>query len=129
MRYQFILRTLLAGSALVTFSTTTLAEEATKLDLITVFIAKVKQSLNDALGGVSVATKEDLDKTTSGKISSVLAPMPGVSTSENADDPATAINLRGLQDFGRVAVTIDGARQNFQRSGHNANACSILNLK
>ena len=47
--------------------------------------------------------------------------MPGVSTEENADDPATAINVRGLQDFGRVAVTIDGARQNFQRSGHNAN--------
>ncbi len=121
MRYQSLLRTLLAGSALVAFSTTTLAEEATKLDLITVFIAKVKQSLNDALGGVSVATKEDLDKTTSGKISGVLAPMPGVSTSENSDDPATAINVRGLQDFGRVAVTIDGARQNFQRSGHNAN--------
>lgn len=121
MRYQSTLRILLAGSALVAFSTPSLAEEAIKLDIITVFISKVKQSLNEALGGVSVATTEDLDKTSSGKISGLLAPMPGVSTSENADDPATAINVRGLQDFGRVAVTIDGARQNFQRSGHNAN--------
>jgi len=121
MRYHSILRTLLAGSALVALSSAAIAQEETKLDLITVIISKVKQSLNDALGGVSVATKEDLDKTASGKISSVLAPMPSVSTSENADDPATAINIRGLQDFGRVAVTIDGARQNFQRSGHNAN--------
>ena len=121
MRYQSLLRILLAGSTLVTISTPSMAEEATKLDVITVFISKVKQSLNEALGGVSVATKVDLDKSTSGKISGVLAPMPGVSTSENADDPATAVNVRGLQDFGRVAVTIDGARQNFQRSGHNAN--------
>ena len=121
MLHRNILRILLAGSALVALSTAAIAEEETKLDLITVIIAKVKQSLNDALGGVSVATAEDLDKTASGKISSVLAPMPGVSTEENADDPATAINVRGLQDFGRVAVTIDGARQNFQRSGHNAN--------
>jgi hemoglobin/transferrin/lactoferrin receptor protein len=121
MHYHSILRTLLAGSTLLALSTATVAQEETKLDLITVFISKVKQSLNDALGGVSVATQEDLDQTSSGKISSVLAPMPGVSTEENADDPATAINIRGLQDFGRVAVTIDGARQNFQRSGHNAN--------
>src|SRR5690606_38017072 len=30
----------------------------------------------------------------------------------------SSINIRGLQDFGRVAVSIDGARQNFQRSDH-----------
>ena len=121
MHHRNVLRTLLAGSALIALSTSAMAEEETNLDLITVIIAKVKQSLNDALGGVSVATKDDLDKYASSKVSDVLAPMPGVSTDENADDPATAINVRGLQDFGRVAVTIDGARQNFQRSGHNAN--------
>src|SRR5690606_20947565 len=50
----------------------------------------------------------------------LLATMPGVTAAENGDDPASAINIRGLQDFGRVAVTLDGARQNFQRTGHNA---------
>ena len=47
--------------------------------------------------------------------------LPGVTTSETARDTAVAINIRGLQDFGRVNVLIEGARQNFQRSGHNAN--------
>ena len=120
MRYHSILRTLLAGSALMALSSAAAAQEETKLDLITVIISKVKQSLQDAVGGVSVATRKDLEQHGSSKVSDVLAPMPGVSTEENADDPATAINIRGLQDYGRVAVTIDGARQNFQRSGHNA---------
>ncbi len=36
------------------------------------------------------------------------------------------MNIRGLQDFGRVAVVVDGARQNYQRSGHNANGAFFL---
>ena len=42
-------------------------------------------------------------------------------TAESALDTAQSINIRGLQDFGRVNVLVDGARQNFQRSGHIAN--------
>ncbi|HMN85295.1 MAG TPA: TonB-dependent receptor plug domain-containing protein, partial [Bauldia sp.] len=45
----------------------------------------------------------------------------GVTTKPVAADPAVAVNIRGLQDFGRVNVLIDGARQNFQKSGHSAN--------
>ena len=52
--------------------------------------------------------------------------MPGVWTQTRGDDPGTAINIRGLQDFGRVAVLIDGARQNFQRTGHNADGLFYL---
>ncbi len=37
-----------------------------------------------------------------------------------------SVNIRGLQDFGRVAVVVDGARQNYQRSGHNANGSFFL---
>ena len=44
--------------------------------------------------------------------------MPGVAMQSDANRTASSINIRGLQDFGRVAVIIDGARQNFQRSGH-----------
>ncbi len=51
---------------------------------------------------------------------------PGVSFQERGDDPATVINIRGLQDFGRVAVVVDGARQNYQRTGHNANGSFFL---
>ena len=49
-----------------------------------------------------------------------------MSVQERGDDPATVINIRGLQDFGRVAVVVDGARQNYQRSGHNANGSFFL---
>jgi hemoglobin/transferrin/lactoferrin receptor protein len=52
--------------------------------------------------------------------------MPGVTTQTRGDDPGTAVNIRGLQDFGRVAVLIDGARQNFQRTGHNADGVFYL---
>ena len=45
---------------------------------------------------------------------------------DRGDDPATAINIRGLQDFGRVAVVVDGARQNYQRTGHFANGSFFL---
>jgi hemoglobin/transferrin/lactoferrin receptor protein len=54
------------------------------------------------------------------RTSDVFFGMPGVWTQTRGDDPGTSINIRGLQDFGRVAVLIDGARQNFQRTGHNA---------
>jgi len=41
--------------------------------------------------------------------------------------PVTSINIRGLQDFGRVAYIVDGARQNYQRTGHFANGSFFLN--
>ena len=61
-----------------------------------------------------------------GRGSDVFFGMPGVWFQERADDPGTAINIRGLQDFGRVDVVIDGARQNFQRTGHNADGVFYL---
>jgi hemoglobin/transferrin/lactoferrin receptor protein len=36
------------------------------------------------------------------------------------------VNIRGLQDFGRVAVIVDGARQNFARTGHNGSGSFYL---
>lgn len=121
MRLSHLACILLGGTAFFGTVAVAHAEEATDLDLITVTINKVTQAVSDAFGGVSVATRKDAELQADQKISDILAPMPGVSTSENADDPATAVNIRGIQDFGRVVVTIDGARQNFQRSGHNAN--------
>ncbi len=60
------------------------------------------------------------------RLSDIFYNVPGVSFQERGDDPATVINIRGLQDFGRVAVVVDGARQNYQRSGHNANGSFFL---
>ncbi len=60
-------------------------------------------------------------------LDTVLRGMAGVTTQGGlAEGGETAINIRGLQDQGRVAVTIDGMRQNFARSGHGANGSFAL---
>lgn len=55
-------------------------------------------------------------------LQTILRSAPGVTVLGGAAGGAeTAVNIRGLQDYGRVAVTVDGMRQNFARSGHDAN--------
>jgi len=51
-------------------------------------------------------------------IQTILDGFAGVTAETIPGDPAVAVNIRGLQGDGRVAVTIDGARQNFGREGH-----------
>jgi hemoglobin/transferrin/lactoferrin receptor protein len=53
--------------------------------------------------------------------SDILLGMPGVSF-QNTGAPGLSVSVRGLQDFGRVNVMIDGARQDFMVSGHGANS-------
>lgn len=50
----------------------------------------------------------------------LLIGIPGV-FSQDDGTPGLAISVRGMQDFGRVNVMIDGARQDFQVTGHGAN--------
>jgi hemoglobin/transferrin/lactoferrin receptor protein len=49
-----------------------------------------------------------------------------VAVQSDAKRAASSFNIRGLQDFGRVAVIVDGARQNFQRSGHGTQALTFI---
>lgn len=96
------------------------------LDTITVAASKTEERAIDALAPVSVVTLEQIQGLQPSRLSGILYQIPGVSVQERGDDPATVINIRGLQDFGRVAVVVDGARQNYQRSGHNANGSFFL---
>jgi hemoglobin/transferrin/lactoferrin receptor protein len=96
------------------------------LDTITVAASKTEERAIDALAPVSVVTLEQIQGWQPNRLSDVLYRIPGVSVQERGDDPATVINIRGLQDFGRVAVVVDGARQNYQRTGHNANGSFFL---
>ena len=41
-------------------------------------------------------------------------------TPTDRQNPGMTVNIRGLQEQGRVNVMIDGARQNFQQAGHDA---------
>ncbi len=91
------------------------------LDTITVTSTKTEDKAVDTLAGSSVVTRTDVERYQPSRLSDVLNAVPGLNVQEDSDDPASVINLRGLQDFGRVNVMIEGARQNFQRSGHGGN--------
>ncbi|WZB67462.1 TonB-dependent receptor plug domain-containing protein [Achromobacter xylosoxidans] len=43
---------------------------------------------------------------------------PGVASAVNRQNPGLSINIRGMQDFGRVNMMIDGMRQDFVQNGH-----------
>ena len=98
----------------------------TPLDEITVTSTKTEERAIDALAGASVVSREVIRDIQPDRVSDVLRQVPGVSTQENHNDPAQAINIRGLQNFGRVNVLVDGARQNFQSTGHGASGVFYL---
>jgi hemoglobin/transferrin/lactoferrin receptor protein len=99
---------------------------AVVLDTVSVVATKTGQRIIDTLGSVSVVTLPTLERYQPGSVAEALQSVPGVAFQSNVDDPAQSINIRGLQDFGRVNVLIDGARQDFQISGHNANGSFYL---
>lgn len=76
--------------------------------------------------GFGANGKSSFDQIQPGSVTDIVRGIPGITTSISPQDPAQSINIRGLQDFGRVNVLVDGARQNFQRSGHNANGSFYL---
>jgi len=111
--------------ALVTaFGAAGRAQEA--LDPITVIATKTEEKAVDTLASVSVIRQQQLTELMPDNIPDVFMGTPNVWFQVRGDDPGAAINIRGLQDFGRVAVVIDGARQNFQRTGHNADGLFYL---
>ena len=91
------------------------------LDAITVTATKTAEAVSDALAASSVIGSEQIEQTRATSAAELFRATPGVWFQNRADDPSLSINVRGLQDFGRVATLIDGARQNMQRTGHSAN--------
>jgi hemoglobin/transferrin/lactoferrin receptor protein len=97
------------------------------LDEITVTASKTEERAIDALAPVSVVTLEQIQGRQASTVGDLIYNVPGVWLQNRGDEPSTSINIRGLQDFGRVAVVVDGARQNYQRTGHFANGSFFLN--
>ncbi|WP_347336334.1 TonB-dependent receptor plug domain-containing protein [Bradyrhizobium viridifuturi] len=73
------------------------------LDTITAVASKTDERAIDALAPVSSVTLEKIQGLQPNRVSDIFYNVPGVSFQERGDDPATVINIRGLQDFGRVA--------------------------
>jgi hemoglobin/transferrin/lactoferrin receptor protein len=96
------------------------------LDTITVAPTRTEQSVVDAMAGASVITSGEIQRQQPGSIADMLQNIPGVASEVTPNDPGQSINIRGMQDFGRVNILIDGARQDYQISGHNANGTFYL---
>lgn len=88
---------------------------------VTSVASKTSEPVINTLAPVSVLRPEQIQRTQATRLSDLLVGIPGVSMPERGDDPGSSINIRGLQDFGRVATFVDGVPQDFQRSGHFAN--------
>lgn len=93
---------------------------STMLDRITISATMVKSAIIDALAAISTVDSEELDRIQPDTAADMFRATPGVAASMNGDDPATAINIRGLEQYGRVVVTLDGARQDYWRVGHGS---------
>lgn len=102
------------------------SSNAIELDTITVTSTKTPEPAINALSGSTVVSKPQIDRIQPSKTSEILQDIPGVTAQESQNDPGQSVNIRGLQDFGRVNVLVDGARQDYQISGHNANGSYYL---
>ncbi|MEC5344549.1 TonB-dependent hemoglobin/transferrin/lactoferrin family receptor [Brenneria populi] len=67
---------------------------------------------------ISVISREQMDNRPARHAADMLEQSAGVYSSVSQQDPALSVNIRGIQDFGRVNMNIDGIRQNFQKTGY-----------
>lgn len=93
------------------------AKDETLLDKILV-VSRTGESAIKSLASASHVDKEQLERRMATTPNEMLLGVPGVAVQADARRVSSSINIRGLQDFGRVAVIVDGARQDFQRSDH-----------
>ena len=70
--------------------------------------------------GISIADRSDIETFGLVDAGDVLRAMPGVSTRDTAQNAGLAINIRGFEGSGRVNMMIDGVRQSFKFTGHEA---------
>lgn len=96
------------------------SQQSTMLDRITITATMVKGAVVDALAAISAVDSRELQRIQPDTAADIFRATPGVAASMNGDDPATAINIRGLEQYGRVVVTLDGARQDYWRVGHGS---------
>jgi len=79
-----------------------------------------KEAVYNTPAAVSTATRSDLETFGQLDTGDVLRTMPGTFTRENPQNPGVSVNIRGLEGSGRVNMMIDGVRQNFRFTGHEA---------
>ncbi len=99
---------------------------AISLDTITVAASLSEERAIDALAAISVVRPDDLEQLMPSRTQDVFFGMPGTTVIQNGNSTQASINIRGMEDYGRVAVFVDGARQNFTQLGHGTGAGSFF---
>lgn len=97
------------------------AQGSMLLDRITV-ISRTGETAIESMASVSQIDAETLARRMPATANDVFFGTPGIAIQTDARRAGSAANIRGLQDFGRVQVIVDGARQNFSRSGHGTSS-------
>ncbi|WP_145595245.1 TonB-dependent hemoglobin/transferrin/lactoferrin family receptor [Yersinia aleksiciae] len=72
----------------------------------------------DEIRSVSEISREEMDNRPARHAADILEQTSGVYSSVSQQDPGLSVNIRGMQDYGRINMNIDGMRQNFMKSGH-----------
>ena len=125
-RFRTFRSTLLLSTALAVAAGAAGAQEAdvtnVHLDEITIVPSKTEEEAVDSLASVSVVNQSELQILQPTTTQDIFFGMPNVTVgvSQDASHAGSSFNIRGLQDFGRVQVILDGARNNFQRNDHGA---------
>lgn len=91
----------------------------TQLDKITI-VSRTGETAIEQMASVSHIDQEQLERRMSATIGDTFFGVPGVAVQTGSQRVRSSINIRGLQDAGRVIVLVDGARQNLQITGHQA---------
>lgn len=105
------------GAVLATLSAAALAQESTARpqELGTIEVRGEVPAQN-----ATRVERERIVNESGGKLDEVLRSMAGVFTRQTAQQPGVAVNIRGFEGQGRVNMTIDGVRQSFRFTGHEA---------
>lgn len=93
------------------------ASGATLLDKI-MLLSRTGETAMETMASASHVDREQIERRMGTTVNDVFFGVPGVTAQSDARRASSSMNIRGLQDFGRVAVIVDGARQDFQRSDH-----------
>ncbi|THF58330.1 TonB-dependent hemoglobin/transferrin/lactoferrin family receptor [Ollibium composti] len=97
------------------------ASGETLLDKI-LLLSRTGETAIESLSSSSHVDQEQIDRRLATSVNDVFFGVPGLTVQSDAKRTASSVNIRGLQDFGRVQVIVDGARQDFNRSGHGTSS-------
>ncbi|WP_374831025.1 TonB-dependent receptor domain-containing protein [Paenochrobactrum pullorum] len=117
---------LIATSSAFAQEQTAKPDEA-EVNLKTIVVGKGNpDAITSTTDPISIVTRETLNRFGGIKIDDTLRNVPGTFTRINGSQPGVAVNIRGFEGSGRVNMMIDGVRQNFRFTGHEASGFTYV---